>query len=378
MLFALSMSLCATGGCKQGPWSLWESYSSRFIDAQGRVIDPQGDARTTSEGQAYAMFFALADGDRPMFDRLLMWTQDNLAQGDLATHLPAWLWGKRPDGSWKTIDPNPASDADVWMAYTLVQAGRLWKNPAYTSMGRGMMALIARNEVANLPGFGLMLLPGAAGFQHGTQWTLNPSYEPLFLFEGLAAADPSGPWGQIATNIPRFLSQSSVHGWAMDWVGYQPDRGFYPASVQVTGNKQPAAPGGSYDAIRVYLWAGMINPADQARAPILNALPAMGVYLSNHDAPPDNVNDQGIPSGKDGPVGFSAAVLPYLRALPNLSKASAAQSARMTAQRDQSTGLYGKDFAYYDQNLVLFATGFIDGRFSFGRRGELKVGWERR
>ena len=87
--------LCATGGCKQGPWTLWDSYSARFIDAQGRVFDPQGDEHTTSEGQAYAMFFALADNDRATFDRVLNWTQTNLAGGDLETHLPAWLWGKR-------------------------------------------------------------------------------------------------------------------------------------------------------------------------------------------------------------------------------------------------------------------------------------------
>ena len=36
----LSM-LCATGGCKQRTWTLWDSYSARFIDAQGRVFDPK-------------------------------------------------------------------------------------------------------------------------------------------------------------------------------------------------------------------------------------------------------------------------------------------------------------------------------------------------
>jgi endoglucanase len=378
LLIAMMMSLCATGGCRQSPWPLWLSYSSRFIDAQGRVIDPQGNSRTTSEGQAYAMFFSLVDNDRPMFDRLLGWTQNNLAQGDLGAHLPSWLWGVTRDGSWKTLDPNSASDADVWMAYTCIEAGRLWKDPAYTNLGRSMMGMIARSEVANLPGFGLMLLPGPEGFEHGNKWTLNPSYEPEFLFERLAEVDPSGPWGQIAANIPRFLLESASHGWAMDWVDYEPGDGFYPATVQMTGSKDAVAPGGSYDAIRVYLWAGMIDPGDKARGEILNAVPAMGVYLTGHDAPPDKVNDQGIPSGKDGPPGFSAAVLPYLRAFPNLSKASSEQIVHLAKERDPSTGLYGKDFAYYDQNLALFATGFIDGRFSFGQRGELKVEWNRR
>jgi endoglucanase len=76
-------------------------------------------------------------------------------------------------------------------------------------------------------------------------------------------------------------------------------------------------------------------------------------------------------------VGFSAAVLPYLRAFPDLSAASARQTVRMSAQRDQSTGLLGKNTAYYDQNLALFATGYLDDRFRFGASGELNVEWTR-
>jgi endoglucanase len=191
----------------------------------------------------------------------------------------------------------------------------------------------------------------------------------------------------------------------MDWVDYVPGDGFYPATLQpaattaqpaatakppaatpvqpVAATAQPAggnqtvAPGGSYDAIRVYLWAGMTDGKGQTRAQILNALPAMSVYLANHDAPPQMVSDQGIPLAQDGPVGFSAAVLPYLRAFPDHSSVSAKQTVRMSEQRDQSTGLYGKDTAYYDQNLALFATGYLDGRFRFGASGELNVEWTR-
>ncbi|MGD0520656.1 MAG: cellulose synthase complex periplasmic endoglucanase BcsZ [Terracidiphilus sp.] len=369
--------LSATGGCKQGPWTLWNSYAASFIDVQGRVIDPQGGDRTTSEGEAYAMFFALAGNDRATFDRLLNWTQANLANGDLGTHLPAWLWGKNTDGEWKTIDPNSASDADVWMAYALVEAGRLWKAPYYTRLGRQMMAQIVKSEVADLPGFGPMLLPASTGFQHGRFWTLNPSYMPLFIFERLAIVDPAGPWGQIASGIPSMLEQSARHGFAMDWVDYLPGDGFYPATEPHPGNKDSDAPGGSYDAIRVYLWAGMLDGSGNTRARMLSAVPAMSVYLANHDAPPEKVSDQGIPLEQDGPVGFSAAVLPYLRAFPDLGRLSARQTIRMGVQRNPSSGLYGKDLAYYDQNLALFATGFLGGRFRFGPEGELKVEWKR-
>jgi endoglucanase len=380
LLILVLLMLTATGGCKQGPWTLWNSYSARFIDSDGRVIDPQGAARTTSEGQAYALFFALADNDRVRFDLVLTWTQENLAGGDLQAHLPSWLWGKSKEGEWKTLDPNPASDADLWMAYTLIEAGRLWKHPVYSNIGRQMMAQIARTEVADLPGFGPMLLPGPVGFQHDRtptlkSWTVNPSYLPLFLFERLAVVDPAGPWQKIALGIPRLLQQSAVHGFAMDWVDYVPGDGFYPAPAHP--GKDAEAPVGSYDAIRVYLWAGMLNGNGKTRSEVINAVPAMSAYLADHDAPPEKVSDQGIPLAQDGPVGFSAAVLPYLRAFPHLERPSAKQTIRLSRQRDASSGLYGRDLAYYDQNLALFATGFIDGRFRFGPGGELNVEWAR-
>ena len=375
-----SLIFCVAAGCKEKPWTLWNSYSARFVDAQGRVFDPRGDQHTTSEGQAYALFFALVDNDRTCFDRVLNWTQANLAQGDLHAHLPAWLWGKDKDGQWKTLDPNSASDADTWIAYTLLEAGRLWQYQPYTNLGRAMMGLIAKSEVSNLPGFGPMLLPGASGFQHGKAWTLNPSYLPVFLFTRLAEVDPSGPWGQIALGIPTLIAQSSRHGFAMDWVDYYPGDGFYPvAKPTAAGQKVNAqnGPGGSYDAIRVYLWAGMM-PKDPARAAILNAIPEMSVYLANHDAPPEMVDEDGVPKAQDGPIGFSAAVLPYLRAYGDDSREVGQQLVRMNAQRNSSSGLSEKNLAYYDQNLALFATGFLSGRFRFGPQGKLKVEWKRR
>jgi endoglucanase len=263
------------------------------------------------------------------------------------------------------------------MAYTLIEAGRLWYSAADANLGRAMLVLIVKNEVANLPGFGPMLLPGPTGFQHGDTSTLNPGYLPPFLFERLAEFDPAGPWRQIAFGIPRLLQQSARHGFAMDWVEYVPGDGFYPAAVNRPGAAKVNDPCGSYDAIRVYLWAGMINRDDPLRAAVFNAVPAMGVYLAGHDAPPEQVSEQGIPADQDGPIGFSAAVLPYLRALPHLSRPAASQMIRMSAQRNVASGLYGRNTPYYDQNLALFATGFLGARFRFGPTGELNVEWNR-
>jgi hypothetical protein len=129
------------------------------------------------------------------------------------------------------------------MAYTLLEAGRLWKSPEYTHLGRGMLSMIAKAETANLPGFGLALMPGPGGFQHGQTWTLNPSYTPVFLFERFAHLDPPGPWRQVALNLPRLLDGSSRHGFAMDWVNYIPGDGFTPAPPMQTGNKDSEVAG---------------------------------------------------------------------------------------------------------------------------------------
>jgi endo-1,4-beta-D-glucanase Y len=370
--FACLILLPALNGCRQASWTLWDSYSVRFIDRQGRVIDPQSN-RTTSEGEAYALFFSLVANDRRHFDSILKWTQDNLAQGDLDSHLPAWSWGKDTGGVWKVLDQNSASDADTWLAYTLVEAGRLWNQPGYTQLGLQLVKQIAGHEVVDLPGFGPMLAPGPVGFERQGSWTLNPSYLPEFIFERLAAVDPSGPWRQIAAGIPRLLRQASPNGFAMDWVNYAPGVGFSPAPQ--SPGKPDAEPGGSYDAIRVYLWAGMLSENDPMRSEILAAIPAMSAYLAQHDAPPERISGRGIPSAQDGGAGFSAAVVPYLRAMRGNGKALARQTIRLSAERDPTTGLYGKSLTYYDQNLALFATGFLDKRYRFAPDGELQVAW---
>ena len=384
LMLLLPLMLISGVGCRASSWPLWTSYTKHFLDAQGRVIDPRISGRTTSEGESYALFFALVDNDRSSFDHILNWTQNNMAQGDLSHHLPGWLWGKNDGGQWGVLDPNSAADADLWIAYSLVEAGRLWKDEAYTSLGRAMLSQIARSEVADLPGFGKMLLPAPVGYMHQNSptlktWVLNPSYLPVFVFDRAATVDPAGPWHDISLNTPRLLQQSSVHGFAMDWIEYVPGDGFYPSAQTPSQAEQTAVSGlGSYDAIRVYLWAGFIHPAYNRRAEVLGAVSGMSVWLANHDAPPEKIRADGFPMPQDGPVGFTAALIPYLRAWPGQEKAVMRQMIRLSADKNPETGLYGKDQAYYDQNLALFASGFLEGRFRFEPSGELIVDWTRK
>jgi len=355
------------------PARLWQAYANKFISADGRVIDPQGGDRTTSEGQSYALFFALVNNDRARFDLLASWTEHNLASGDLGAHLPAWSWGHAKDGQWTILDANSASDSDLWIAYDLIEAGRLWNDLHYATLGRRLAALIAHKETSSLPGFGPVLLPGTTGFKFPRFWVLNPSYTPLFLLNRLAQVDPAGPWADIASMVPALVERSARGGFAMDWVCYMPGEGFTPCLVN--GKKSPAALG-SYDAIRVYTWAGMLSDSNPAKARLLKVLPGMNLYLAQHAAPPEKINPDGTPQAADAPVGFSAALLPYLKSIPN-DQAAAQQMVRMKSQLDEKSYLYGSSPTYYDQNLALFGCGWAEKLFQFGSSGELLVRWSR-
>jgi endoglucanase len=374
LVATVALALADTGQAaspKVDRWPLWEAYASAFLDGQGRVIDRQGNDRTTSEGQSYGLFFALVDNDRERFDRLLHWTTDNLAGGDLGARLPGWLWGKSSSGQWTMLDRHSAADADLWIAYTLCEAGRLWHEPKYLDLGHRLLALIAAQEVAELPGFGAMLLPANVGFHPSPDtWVLNPSYLPLPILTGLGNVDPKGPWRAIAGSVPTLLEKSARRGFAMDWLRYRAKDGFQPASKP--DSKEPA--GGSYDAIRVYLWAGLTHAETPGASETLHAVSGMADYLASHPIPPEHINSSGVVVGSKAPVGFSAALLPYLDAL-GAKTVLAAQSARVTDHLDPATHLCCDPVTYYDENLTLFGLGNREHLFAFGREGELQLRW---
>jgi len=372
----LFCSMLSAIGHAQTSWPLWDSYSRIMIDQQGRVIDRSSQDKTTSEGQSYAMFFALVANDRGRFDKLLSWTEINLAGGNLAQQLPAWEWGKAPDGSWKVLDAHSASDSDLWMAYDLLEAGRLWHDQHYDRLGMALAARIAQQEAAFVPGVGTTLLPGASGFHpDDTTWILNPSYLQPSILVHLAKAMPTGPWDAILNSLDPILAQGSGAGFAMDWLAASNGIRAIVAPGQHEPGDTAKVPMGSYDAIRVYLWLGIADPQTRGVRTMLSRVGGMAGYLKSHPIPPQQVDPQGRVINPNSPPGFSAAVVPYLKAMDMKGQATT-QMDRLAATKDAASGLYGKTANYYDQNLALFATGWIEGRYRFDREGKLRVKWK--
>lgn len=371
-LGASSVAAAPTGCAAANPWALWQRFASRYMQSDGRVVDDSVPQKhSTSESQAYAMVFALVANDPDAFARAWRWTVDNLAGGDIAARLPAWKWGRREDGGWGVIDPNAAADADLWLAYALFEAARLWKKPRHRKEALALLARVQREEVADLPGFGPMLLPGPQGFALPERvWRLNPSYLPLPLLRRLAHEDAKGPWNALAANTQRLLQGASANGFVADWVGYQ--------AVPIGEGRFVADPVkgdvGSYDAIRCYLWAGMTPADDPLYEACLQPLGGMRQALqASGGLPPEKVAVLTGQTSGTGSSGFSAALLPYLRALGD-EALYRGQLSRVREALASSTKT-GELPVYYDMVLSLFALGWVEGRYRFQSDGRLALPW---
>lgn len=370
LLGARAASSSAEGACAS--WPAWSAFGDRFLGDGARIIDASSPrAQSVSEAQAYALFFCLVANDRPRFERLLRWTEDNLARGDLTLRLPAWLWGRRDDGSWGVIDENSASDADLWLAYTLGEAGRLWQERRFVALSSVLAERVVREETALLPGLGRTLLPGARGFavQPG-RWRLNPSYAPPFLMRWFASRSGDARWYELLQSSLRLLRESAPLGYAPDWAlyragaGQQADGGHFERDTLA-----PEQRIGSYDAIRVYLWLGMTAPEDPARAALLRHFLPMAERVERDGAPPEAIDALDGSGRGNAPTGFSAALLPFLASLERAA-CLRTQELRLQAQPAPPA-------AYYEQVLCLFGIGWREQRYAFAADGSLLPAWQR-
>jgi endoglucanase len=189
---------------------------------------------------------------------------------------------------------------------------------------------------------------------------------PLQLILRLAQLRPKGPWGEVAASFPKLVSYSAPHGFVSDWTDLRSDPSLYAVPTI-----------GSYDAIRVYLWAGMLNSATNEREAVLKSLSGMANYLRSNQIPPAKVRSDGAIEDPKGPVGFSAALIPYADALKE-QQIEGQQMARVQSALRPETGLFGNPARYYDENLVLFGLGFSQKQFWFDPDGKLQLKWNSR
>jgi endoglucanase len=219
-----------------------DGFLDRYVEADGRVVRHDQGGDTVSEGQAYAMLIAVAEGDEERFARVWSWTREHLRRRD---GLLAWRWA---DG--RVADPQPAADADLDAARALLLAAGLFEEPRYAVEGRALGRAIAEHETA--PGVGTTVL--VAGPWARERAVVNPSYFSPRAFAMLGL-------DELAASSRRLTDRLTESGLPPDWADVEP-WGVVPVGPPVGGE-----PGYAYDAVRVPIrLAESCDAADRALA----------------------------------------------------------------------------------------------------------------
>ena len=162
------------------------AFLDRYV-RDGRVVRTDQGGDTVSEGQAYGLLIAYAEGDRERFGDIWSWTRRHLLTDD---DLLAWRWTPG-DG---VADEQSASDADLDAARALVLAGEEWDEPRYTAAVKRMAAAILEHETATTD-LGTILLPGPWAAQEPYRY--DASYASPAAFRVLAEATGDDRWNAL-------------------------------------------------------------------------------------------------------------------------------------------------------------------------------------
>ncbi|MCX7084167.1 MAG: cellulose synthase complex periplasmic endoglucanase BcsZ [Methylococcales bacterium] len=342
-------------------WPEWETFKSIYISDAGRVIDGSNSQLiTTSEGQSYALFFALIADDKQTFSKLLKWTENNLSKGDITINLPAWSWGlSNQTKEFGVLDSNSAADSDLWLAYVLSEAGRIWDNHYYSSLGFLIANQILQREAVQVPNYGWMILPGPKGFiTNEKSWRFNPSYFPIQILRRFSELYPQSNWQEITNKSIDFIMQSSPLGLAPEWATLN-------AEGKIVREVAERNVGG-YNAIRVYLWLGMLNNEDIQKQELMRHFsPFMDIIVKDGTVSEYFDTKIGKQIGSQ-PIGFSASVLPFLYSSNNINLATQFAGKIINNNSKQPDH-------YYDSVLSLFGKGWYEGLYEFNNNGQLII-----
>jgi endoglucanase len=182
---------------------------SSYVRDGGRVVRPDQGGDTVSEGQAYGMLLAEVAGDDAAFARIWRWTRQHLQQRD-------GLFAFHADATGKVIGSEPASDADLLIAWALLRYHGSGAS-AWHSAGRRVANAVLAHEVTAGPG-GMPVLT-AGPWATGRPASLDPSYWSLAALQGLARLTGRPEWRRMAAGAVTLTRQLTQGGRLLppDW-----------------------------------------------------------------------------------------------------------------------------------------------------------------
>ncbi len=336
--------------------SSWERYKTRFIQDDGRVIDPNARAISTSEGQSYALLRAVWIDDRQTFDRVYQWTRDNLqVRGD---SLFAWKWGQQDGGAWTVLDSHTASDADQDIALALLMADERWDHAPYRQDALAILDDIWEKETTDTP-YGRVLLPGDWHQEIPDQLRLNPSYFAPYAYRIFAKADREHDWENLSDSAYRILLESLMQTRTQlpaDWISlYTGENMARYSRVFLYTEPLHSDSDYAYNAIRVFWRLGLgvtLGTGTRSRkpaTPLLGATDFLQRYYAIHQRLPGPITLDGI---ERTPGAFPSLAV-YGTLLPGIFKKNP-EMAEDILNRYVRPGLQSDTTDYYAQNWLWF------------------------
>lgn len=313
------------------------------MSKDGRIIDCTRKCITTSEGQSYMLLQSLLVSDKKTFDLVYKWSKNNIQRKD---GLFSWLWGEHPNGEWKTIDENSASDADVDIAFALILAYEKWDDPIYLKDAKRIINSIWLYETKDINGH-LVLMSGAVQACCNDNIEINPSYFSPYAFKLFQKYDKTHDWNKLVDSSYYYLDLVSSYAPSKlppDW--------FYIQDGKIVFKEGKSD--FSYDAIRifprVFLDYKMTN--DTRALPILEKSRFFITQWKSSGKIYINYKFDGQPKDKDEFVGSIALLVPIIN-MYDEKTATEIYNKKLRPYFKQR-GYWDSQRDYYGQNLLWF------------------------
>jgi len=219
------------------------AFLAAYVRPNGRVARPDQGNDTVSEGQAYGLLLAEVANEPAVFGRIWQWTHDHL-------QLPGGLFGYHADAAGHLLSAQPASDADLLIAWALLR----YQGPDAAERhqaGQQVAAAVLRQEDTTGPGGTPILTAGS--WATGRPASLDPSYWALPALIGLARLTGNQQWQQLADGAVALTNRLTASGRDLppDWAQLMDGGALAPAPAP--NGSEPQTDYG-LDAQRTVVW----------------------------------------------------------------------------------------------------------------------------
>ena len=218
LLICLSMLSSCSRHPEHSEFSvLWQEYKRAFYD-DGRIIDTGNNGVSHSEGQGYAMLFAVAADDKQHFERLWQWTRQRLQRDD-----GLFSWRYRPcefNDKRCVEDPNNATDGDILIAWALLRASKQWHESAYRDSAIPILEALATCCIVRIKEL-YYLLPAASGFMTDEDsFHINLSYWIFPAFIAFFEETDELLWLELFLDGEKLIAASQNNRFSLtpDWL----------------------------------------------------------------------------------------------------------------------------------------------------------------